>query len=842
MRKLLKFFLKLLLILVLFAGILFITSKLLEQKIVQKAVQIMNSKIDVPVFTDEITFSLLKKFPEATLQLKNLTLLSSKDFNKQEFDETFVDTLIHVQDVYLSISLISLYHDILEIDKAYVQNGSVNLLTDKEGKSNYDILKKLTENKTPVEADSHFAFLLNQIQFRQMKINFINKFKKTAITLNAPNYTVKGNFYKNDYTASSSGKLLVTYFEQGRFKISPDDPVNLIMNLNVKNNRINIVNSRVQKSNLGLAINGNIVLTDPIDIDVKVNGQFNSLDELLGMVGVINMDYYRSKGALGLSAIIKGKLSNTESPAVAANFKLINGELQMKNQNVNLDNIILEGSFSNGSQRNLSSTQLEIKQFFLATENSSIKGTLSIQDFNKPYIILSSDLQINLTDVEPWINSSGFSVGGTLKGTLNCQGFFNPAAENLLIPIGTWQKKGEFSVTDGFFTLKKPELNIGELSGQVKIENNELHLQVAKSMVQNSNVEASLHVDDYLSPLVDSTYPVNVLFNLNADKVEYEQFKQFFDDDESDTPGREVNYTGTFKTNNLLYVKLVAQNVVGSLDYRGDKLQITNLSAQTMEGSVQGNLNYIYKTDNNYIFQTQATTKRVNIKTLFSTFDNFNQKFIVDENIEGNLSSNFDLEMEFENDKVMPSSIELLGHARIDNGKLEDFKPIMEVSKFADIQELKNVEFLTLENDILISNSTINIPKMEIASNAFDISVYGDQKFNGDYMYHLKVNLSDFIGGKTKRLAKQQSEFGYVEDDGYGKKTLFLLAKCENDKSKVTLDGDAIKSNIKTELHDEKTEFKKALHDEFGWFKKDSTLAKPQKKKKPEFVIEWDDE
>jgi hypothetical protein len=262
-----------------------------------------------------------------------------------------------------------------------------------------------------------------------------------------------------------------------------------------------------------------------------------------------------------------------------------------------------------------------------------------------------------------------------------------------------------------------------------------------------------------------------------------------------------------------------------------------------MEGQFIGSVNYFTQSDNKYLLQTHTETNHVNIKSLFSAYDNFEQTFITDKNIDGYLTSNFDFEMMYKGDDIVTSSIELMGHVRIDNGKLINFEPIREISKYSDVEEVENIEFSKLENDILISNSTVHIPKMDISSNAFDISLYGTQQFSGDFEYHLQLNLSDFLGGKSKRLAKQHSEFGNIEDDGNNNRTLFLIATYVDGVTKVKLDGDEIKGSVKNSAKDEKKEFKKVMNKEFGWFKNDSTLKEPEKKaKKPAFEIQWDEE
>jgi hypothetical protein len=121
------------------------------------------------------------------------------------------------------------------------------------------------------------------------------------------------------------------------------------------------------------------------------------------------------------------------------------------------------------------------------------------------------------------------------------------------------------------------------------------------------------------------------------------------------------------------------------------------------------------------------------------------------------------------------------------------------------------------------------------------MSLFGQQAFNGDYEYHFQVLLTDILKGKAHRLEKQQSEFGRIQDDPAGRRTLFLLATSKNGESTIKLDREEIKKHRKESREAEKNELKKALQKEFGWFKKDTTL-KEEKKQEPTFEIEWEED
>lgn len=843
MKKVLKFFFRLIIIVVLLAGILFIASKLLEQKIVDKAITILNNQLDVPIYVDNISFSLLKKFPNATLQMNNVTILSAKDFNRSHFEETSADTLVFIKELYLSMNLPALLNNSLHITKAYMQNGQINILVDRNGKVNYEILDKNKKKTEPKDSENNFQFLLNQIQFKQVNINFINKYKNTSVSISAPLYTLNGQFYKKEYTANSKGKLLLNYFKQGDVKIQPELPANIDMDLNINNNQLEIIQSSIETKDYQFSTNGRIILGIPVKLDLKVTGNSNSIDKLIGMFYTNNTGAHLSDGQLGISAIIKGESGSIETPTIVANFKLINGSISNENNITLIDTIEFEGSYSNGKDHRFNTSSIEINNALLIKGASKVTGTVSVNNFETPNIKIYGNTSLSLADINSFnFNNTNYIFDGKIDGNFNCQCVLKKESSSTMKHIINWNKTGNFIISNGKFIAEEQNLSITDINGELAIQDNRLSFNNFISTIQNSVVNGNLFMDDFLLPIIDSTIALKIGGNIKADIIHYKDFKHFFNANNSNKTNREIIINGNIKADRVFYNKLVADSISSHIYYVNNQLRITNLQFNTMGGVVFSDINYISKSKQKQIFQTYTSSKNVNIKTLFSTFDSFNQTFIKDENIDGNLTTSFDLEMIFINGKLKPSSIEFLGHSLIENGKLINFKLIEEASKFSEIKEMKNIEFSSLESNILISSGIVNIPKTEIISNAFDISLFGYHKFSGDYEYHMRIHLSDFIGGKSKRLAKQQSEFGYIEDDGYGKTTLFLLATSKNGKSKMKLDGNEIKKNLKSNARDEKRELKKALHDQFGWFKQDTTLKNSTEPKKQEFIIEWDEE
>ncbi len=195
----------------------------------------------------------------------------------------------------------------------------------------------------------------------------------------------------------------------------------------------------------------------------------------------------------------------------------------------------------------------------------------------------------------------------------------------------------------------------------------------------------------------------------------------------------------------------------------------------------------------------------------------------------------------------MKETLEAVSNFTIINGELTNYKPLYSLSKFIELSELENIKFSQFQNTIEINNSTLYIPKMEIQSNAINLKMSGEHAFNNKYLYRMNLLLSELLGKKARENKKENAEFGFIEDDGKGKTSLFLIIEGEGDDMKIRYDGKSVKEQLKEDFKEEKTNMKTILNEEFGLFKKDSAVIKNKEKEeekstKENFQIEWEDE
>ena len=171
----------------------------------------------------------------------------------------------------------------------------------------------------------------------------------------------------------------------------------------------------------------------------------------------------------------------------------------------------------------------------------------------------------------------------------------------------------------------------------------------------------------------------------------------------------------------------------------------------------------------------------------------------------------------------------------LDRGELIDFKPLLSLSKFVDVQDLQRIKFSNLKSNIEIKDKTIFLPSTSIKNSALNIIFWGTHTFDNDISYHIELLISELLSKKRKN---KDEEFGPVENDPDNKRSAFVLMTGTVDKPVIKYDRKGLKENIKKDLKEEKQNLKKLLKDEFGVFKKDSTLGKQKEKAEQKFELE----
>lgn len=838
MKKLVRVFGRLFVVFIVFLVVLLILSFIFQDKIIRKTVKEMNNSLQFPVYVDKIKFSLIRDFPNASVQLTNATVLSE---NNQAIKFSN-DTVLHAKKLWVSLKLWPLINNKIHINKLTVNHAVINYQVSQKGLDNFTILKTFKQNDKSSKTNHGFLLQLQGIHFKNTRIIFNNQFKGTQIYLNLPSFKAEGELYKSNYKLQTNGAVFLEKFNLHNYSWTATQPTSLNFDLRVNNDTLNLDNGIFKTGNIQFNVLGSIITDNQLKTNIVIKGNKINITELVELLPLpLAAQSLNSKGWLNFHSTVNGVWSNTSNPSVHSRFSINSGQLSFNNHPAEFRDVNISGSFSNGLRRNAESTTIKVDNFSFYSDQSQSKGSFYLSDLTRPYVDFTSDLHLNLSDFSPFVEGfMEYKPTGKMNGKLAVSGFLNPEYKGMKAFLQL-KRKGGF-VLEGASIQLAQGLQAKNINGDIIINNQKINLLQWQGVIDDSPFSFTGEIWGMDDLIMNNNPTVKLLGNVLIEKVEYEHYTPLFKKGGSEGK-KDVSLKAntTFSVGQFKYKNIKATNISGKMFYQDESLKLNDLNFYAFNGSIHGNAVLTTLPNKSQILHINTNTTQVNINNLFKGFNNFGQKQITHDNVYGLLDANLDGEIKIEDNEFKTGTLELLGHLSIKNGELRQLKVTSALARFTELDGLENLKFSTLENDIMINNGQLFLPKMNIYTNAFDISLYGKQSFNGDYEYHFQLLLADLLQGKARRLEKQQSEFGRIEDDPSGRKWLFLVATQKNGKSDIKFDRDELKKQRKQNRDEEKKELKKALQKEFGWFKKDSTLDK-EKNKQPKFEIEWEED
>ena len=152
-------------------------------------------------------------------------------------------------------------------------------------------------------------------------------------------------------------------------------------------------------------------------------------------------------------------------------------------------------------------------------------------------------------------------------------------------------------------------------------------------------------------------------------------------------------------------------------------------------------------------------------------------------------------------------------------------------------RNLSDVKINPVKNKILIKDSKVIIPLMNISSSFINLNLNGEHAFTNQIDYYLSFHLNEAF------LKKQRDDFGEIIDEDKGME-VFLSVSGTVDNPIVKWDKESSRKKRKEKIISEKKQLKSMLKKDFGLYKKDTTVKAyvPEKEIEDKIEIDFNDD
>ncbi|MCH7534374.1 MAG: hypothetical protein IH948_01260, partial [Bacteroidetes bacterium] len=584
--------LKNLLIFILVVIALFISSALIIEyyygdEVKQKLVNELSKKLNTDVEVSEASFSLLRKFPYATLELTDVMV--EETFIKLHKDK---DTLLFAERIFLQFNVIDIYTKNYNINDIEVTNGFIHVHIDKQGENNYNFWKIAEDSldlKKNVEVELEELILLN------MDISYINDGNEQDFQFNTRYAEIQGELARKQFTLDISADLNIEWLKIGSVNYVDKKEAWIDLNLDVDNNLYTITDGEVHIADLQFNVEGEVqYASNKTIVDLKIDGSKLDIQSALSILPEAyseEVKKYNSSGKFFFNSVIKGIMSSTKDPGVIARFGIEDGTISKKGSPQELENVTLAGTYTNGANHSIPSSVLDLTDCNFSIGDGNLGGKLKLTNLKYPRIEAEVIGDFDMAKAQEFLRLDTLDIarglvginavltgrmvddrksGGLKMTDIKTKGSLN--AKN--VDIQLVGSDNLFRTINGKFIFNDNDLLIDEMS--FKLDQSDFYLEgFFRNMAQYV-----LHKDERLT--------VNAKLNSHLIDFNYLLKSRQSDNDTGYALilPTTVNLNLDVEVDSVIFRRFSAYKIAGKIQLKNSQLAANPLTFETMQGSV----------------------------------------------------------------------------------------------------------------------------------------------------------------------------------------------------------------------------------------------------------------
>lgn len=831
----------LLLLVLLSALLLYLFQDKLEQKLISR----LNKQLVTEIEVKNIDFTLFKNFPYITADFQEV---KAKDATPKK-----EDYLLQAHEVLLEFNLFDLIWGEYTIQRLQINRGEINLRVYGDGTDNYHFWKADTLQTAD---SSDFRFDLQRIKLVETSISYINIPSGQQYSFMFTNAKAAGRFSEKEFAVDLKGTFRVNRMLIGEINYLAGSilTIDALMEANTETDTYVFSKGEIGIGEVFLELLGTIIWSDAVhSVNMQAQSPEVPVKDFISLIPAQYAGYAESfskEGSISVKAELKGLVNDHQQPALNVGFELENGRIEQPKTGVALSNLKANGTLIIADISRAAEASLKLNSFSANLDGDPISGRGILKNFGNPKLEAEVKATLSLEKLSKWIGDEWIS---SMSGKLDLDFKFNGLLTDLSNPgkndFLNSKSEGILNVTNASVVFSAYPVPLKDINLKARFSNSDLKIDQLDFQYGSSDFSMTGYFRKFLPYVFGSDVPMELQASLLCKHLDPEDLMVPSSESEGNgfvlTLPKNIKASLDLEVGSFQYRKFRASNVSARVKLVDQVLSAGSVRMITLDGVIEG-YGKIDASKNDLIsVSCEAELLHVELSQAFEQFGNFGQTSMTNENIHGRASIRVQFSSQWsENLVVDENSIRSVAQISIENGQILNYEPLIGLSEFAKGRNFRNVSFETLKNDISIQNRVITIPEMEIRSSAMNIIISGRHTFDNEIEYHVEIRLSELRKPKNQK-PDAENEYGYVEDDGLGGTTIYILITgTVDDPIYNQLDKEAIKENIKESIREEKQNLKGILNKEFGWFEKDTSLNQDagQPKQDTRFQIEWEDE
>ncbi len=753
--------------------LLILTPFLFQDKIITLVKKTVNNNITAQLDFSNSNLSLFRDFPNASVQLSNVSIINKKPFEG--------DTLLFAKKINLELKLTELFKktsEQLNIQSFSIDDAIVHVLINEKGVANYDIAKPSdvkTENTD--ETPSNFGLSINSYAINNALIKYHDKKGKLKVKLTDFNHSGSGDFSQKKSELNTSTSTLVS-FEMDGASYAKNQKITLdaILGMDLVNSKFSFLKNEAKLNNLPLIFDGYVQINDNNqEIDLNFKTPSSDFKNFLGLVPETytkSIENVKTSGDFSVAGTVKGLITNKKIPLLDISLKSNNASFKYPDLPKSVRDINIDVQLKNTSGY-LNKTFVDInklsfkidddvfsgngKAYNITTNptiDAKLNGTLNLANINKAYPVdLENELQ------------------GILKANLHTKFDLKAIENNTLSRI---KNNGNIELNDFVYASKDIVNSINIKNSNVSFTPAKIILNKFNATTGKSDLNATGNINNLLGFLL-ADKKLQGTFNLKSNAFHISDFMQESTDDnqkEEENTKEEQQPDTVLKIPAFLDCKILAdaktvyydnltlKNVKGTLLIKDEKAILQNVNANMFKGQISfnGEVNTKEKTP---VFNMNLGMKSFDISESFNGLDllksispiatALNGKLNSDINLSGNLNGDFTPDLASVSGKAL---------AELLSTKIEpkNSKALSLLNNKLSFLDLSKLDLSDIKTQLSFDKGKVNVKPFKLKYKDININVGGSHSFDQKINYNVTLDVpAKYLGSEVQGLLSKVS-------------------------------------------------------------------------------------
>lgn len=721
-----------------------------KDQIIGKAKAEINKQIKGEVNFGEFDVTLFSSFPDFSLNIDQVSLKGAGPFEK--------DTLFKGESVSITLDLMSVIKgDEYQIKEIILTRPVIKAIVLHDSTANWDIA--LPSEEEPAAASSEpasYNLRLDKFSIIDGEVIYDDRAGNMYAHIKDLDHTSSGNFDEVNYELSTVTNIAELDYRMDGLNYLKKAVVemNAELNMDMANSKYTFLENEIKLNALVLGLDGFVAMPDEaIDMDLKLNAketEFKNILSLIPSVYMTDFDQVQTSGTLALDAIVKGRMEGEQMPAYNLNLIVNNGMFKYPDLPKSANNIQIDLNVDNpdGVDDHM---VINVKKFHLDMAGNPFDARLLVKTpISDPQLDAQVKGVIVLSEIKDFMPlEPGEEMNGTIKADINAKGRMS-AIENE--KYEQFEMDGDLQINDFKYKTAEDPYEILIAESRMNFSPSHAELVSFKGNIGESDINASGRIDNLLNyflkdDLLTGTFRMKSnKFNLNefmSDETETAETSTATTEEEGvfEIP-RNIDFRLTSEITNLLYENLTLKNVLADLHVKEGSVDINNLKADLLGGSIGMKGKYSTLNPVEPYMNLDLNVNGLDIQQTYKSFESLENMAPAARHARGKFSTSFKIAGSLD-EAMNPIYSTLNGGGKLNTTEvlLTDFKVAQKIASTLKLSQFDPLNIQDLNPSFSFKDGRVFVDPVDIKIGNIKGVIGGSNGFDQtlDYIWKLVV-------------------------------------------------------------------------------------------------------